>query len=815
MSKNNFDEEYQNLFDSSDENTNSDEFSSNDSDFLDLNSLTDFEEVVEPEGEVEKAVSPKKKKSSAKKKKIIKTVLIIFLCLVIVGCLSVGGVVLYIFKTVDGTIDEDLDKLGLNYTTTIYSKNSDGQWVEYQRIHGTDNRIWVDYDEDLANSKAEGYVGIPKILADAFIAVEDKRFYEHNGVDWRRTASALIGFIKKGSTSGHGGSSITQQLVRNITDDRDRAVSRKIREIIRARNLEKLYTKETILECYMNTIAMGNGIYGVEVAAEYYFGKNAYQLTLSECASLAGITNLPEYYRPDTNFDNNIKRRNTILGLMLEQELITKEEYDAAIAEELNVVANASVVRKESINNYFVDALIDDVVEAFMEEYGYDKDQASKKIYNGGYKIYSTVDPRIQGILESVYNNPKYFLTARNGSSLQGAMTVMDYRGNVLGIVGGMGAKTENRGLNRATMSPRQPGSSIKPLSAYAPAIEKNLITYSTMVKDERRWFGGWTPTNWYGGYWGNITIAKAIENSVNTIPVYLVDQLSPQYSYNFLTNSLGMKHLNQNDIAYAPLGMGGMNKGVTTLESAAAFAIFGNGGNYYEPTTFVEIYDQYDNLIISHTPQPKAVIGEDTATIMNKLLQRVVYGGEGTGRLAASTLSGGMRVFAKTGTSNDFYNIWFSGGTPYYVGSSWCGYDTDIKISRGNQATTMWADAMRQIHRGYRAVNYNFSQYVQCKVYCAETGLLANTDCPVNGYGWYKSKNQKFCTTHGGEPVIGTSESAAQAYVAANKNKPPVTSDSSSDSSEDSSLSSSSSSSSSSTGTSSAAPSDSASPTD
>lgn len=780
LSNENFNNEYENLFDSSENNDTL--ISSNNSDLLDLNSFAEPEQQDKVSAKRNTDFSPQKKIKKFLNKKVLKLALIAFLCLVIIGCASLGGLVLYIYKTVDASIVEDLDKLGLKYTTTIYSQNNDGKWVEYQRIHGTYNRIWVDYDKDLAELEDPDYFGIPKTLADAFIAVEDKRFYEHKGVDWRRTASAVLGVIKRGSTSGHGGSSITQQLVRNITDDRDRAISRKIREIFRAINLEKSYSKEVILESYMNTIAMGNGIYGVAVASEYYFGKSVNELTISECASLAGITNLPEYYRPDTNFENNLKRRNTILKLMLDQEYITQEEYDNALAEELNVVANSSVVRKESINNYFVDTLIDDVVVAFMDEYGYDKDQATQKIYTGGYKIYSTVKPKIQTIMDKVYSNPNYILTAKDGSKLQGSMTVMDYKGHVVGIVGGMGEKTENRGLNRATMSPRQPGSSIKPLSAYAPAIENNLITYSTIIDDSRKSYGGWYPTNHYNSYLGKVTVEKALAYSINTAAVHVIDLLSPKVSYNFLTERLGMKYLNENDIAYAPLGMGGMNKGVTTLESAAAFAIFGNGGKYYEPTTFLEVYDQYDNLIISKTPQPTVAISEDTATIVNKLLQQVVYGPDGTGRYAASAVSN-MKIFGKTGTSNSYNNIWFAGGSPYYVGASWCGYDSETRISNSNQAKYMWTDVMRQIHSGLRAKDFNFSNYVQCKVYCSETGLLANSGCPVNGYGWYKTRNQKYCTTHSGEPLTGTSESEAQNYLAGNKDKVP-SNDSSVDSS-------------------------------
>lgn len=767
MDNKNFDKQYTNQFDDNNE-ENKENLSSNDSDFLDLNSLfqTDAQDSDEVNKTAAQAEDKKLKDKKELKAKILKISLITFLSLVIVGCLAVGGIIFYLFTFVDGTMDENLNDLRLNYTTTIFVKNDSNKWEEYQRLHGGDNRLWIEYNEDKAKAEDPEYKGIPQNLADAFVAVEDKRFNSHYGVDWRRTASALLGVVTSGgSTSGHGGSSITQQLVRNLTDDRDRAITRKVREIMRARYLETQYTKDVILECYMNTIPMGNGIYGVEVASEYYFGKSVSELTLAECASIARITNLPEYYRPDTKPENNLKGRNLVLSLMLEQGYITEEEYQEAIEEELAVVADKSVIKEVEINNYFVDALIDDVIDALMEKYGYTEEHASQNFYNGGYKIYATLNPKIQAAIDSVYTDTNYILTGKSGAKLQGSMVVMDYKGNVLGIAGGMGEKSENRGLNRATMSPRQPGSTIKPLSAYAPAIEKDLITYSSIVNDTNTTYKKWKPTNWYGSYWGNMTVKRALENSVNTIPVSLVDQLSLQASYNFLTKDLGFKNLTQFDVDYSPLGMGGTNGGFTTKESAAAFAIFGNGGKYYEPITFTEIYDQHGELIITNESTPHVAISEDTATIMNHLLQNVVYGPEGTGRAAASFISN-MNIYAKTGTSNDNYNIWFVGGSPYYVASSWCGYDQQEKISKASQARTMWGAVMKKIHSGLEPKQFKDSEFVQYKLYCATTGQLAKTGCPIGGHGWYKLTNQKYCTEHAGNSISGTTVSDANKYL-------------------------------------------------
>ena len=773
MNENNFEKEYENLFGEFNNNTtegaNEVDLSSTDSDVMDLNSIYEIEDSQDDN----KIIKAKKSlgnlfSNKEKRNRMLRAVLAVFLVCVILGCVGVGAVVGYVVMFVDGTMEENLNELTLNYSTTIYVQNEKGKWVEYQRLHGGENRIWVDYDKERAESGDEDYTGISKYLADAFVAIEDKRFFAHEGVDWRRTFGAFVNMVTNRTTSGYGGSSITQQLVKNLTKDNDRSATRKVREIMRARYLESKYTKEVILECYMNTITMGNGLYGVEVAAEYYYGKNVNELTLAECASIAGITNLPEYYRPDTNPENNLERRNLVLSLMLEQKLITQEEYDNAVKEEMNVVADRSALKEEEINSYFVDALIDDVVEALVDKYGWEKERAETNFYNGGYKIYATLDPEIQSTMESVYEDKQYALKGDKGEKLQGSMVVMDYSGNVLGLVGGMGEKTTNRGLNRATMSYRQPGSTIKPLSAYSLAVENNLITYSSIVNDKKTYYNKdtWRPVNWYKYYKGNVTVEYALEISMNTIPVQLVDLLTKQTSYEFLTGTLGLTHLTSADADYSPLGMGGTNGGVSTLESAAAFAIFGNKGVYYEPILFTKMYDQYDNLIISNESESTVAISEDTAVIMNKLLQNVVYGSEGTAN-ATSKVIPNMKIYAKTGTANNVNDIWFVGGSPYYIASSWCGYDELQKIDDSKRARKMWSAVMSKIHKGLDEKEFPDSEYVQCKLYCSQTGKIARTGCPVSDYGWYKSSDSGYCSKHSGDVIAGKTQKAAKEYLA------------------------------------------------
>lgn len=716
---------------------------------LDLNSFSS--------GAVDDARKKRKKKKLGKQR-----FLKMFLTVVLVGIITVsiiaGAFLVYAFTMVDGTMDVNLDDLELNFTTTIYvqDKSSD-QWVEYQRLHGEYNRIWVPYDEKAANDKENTeYKGIPKKLVDAFVAIEDKRFYTHYGVDWKRTFGAVINTFIPIYSSRQGGSTITQQLVKNLTGDKDTSASRKVREIMRARYLESKYAKPTIIECYLNTIPMGHGLYGVEVAANYYFGKSVNELTLLECASLASITKAPSNYAPDDAPENNKARRETVLSLMLEEKYITKEEYDAAMGEEFNLVASKEQLNESEVNNYFVDALIVNVTKDLAQKYGWDDAHAAENFYSGGYKIYATLDPVIQSNVDEVFSNAEaYGIKGKDGNQLQGAFTVMDYNGRVKGLAGGIGQKTVNLGLsgfNRATDAVRQPGSTMKPIAAYAPAIEQGLINYSSIVNDTATSYKGWTPKNWYSSYWGNVTVQYALERSINTIPVYLVNKMTPQVSYEFLTQKLGITTLNENDIDLSPLGMGGTNGGITTIESAAAYAIFGNGGIYREPTLYYAVYNQHNDVVLSHEEvEPTVAISEDTATVMNKLLQNVVYGSNGTGRGAAGYISN-MKIYAKTGTSNNSNDLWFVGGTPYYVASCWCGYDTQQTISDSAIALKMWGAVMSKVHSGLEAKSFEESSYAVSRYYCTETGLLATDACPSKSVGWYKKNNvPSVCTSHSG----------------------------------------------------------------
>ena len=485
---------------------------------FDLNSFSSKSNTVKDTNEkVSKNKKPRKKKMG-----LAKVFLTLFLVGVITVSLVVGCFMFYAFTIIDGTVELNLNNPELNFTTTIYVDEGDGDYKEYRRLHGEFNRIWMDYNTVAIEKEDPEYDGIPKMLADAFIAIEDKRFATHYGVDWKRTLGAFVNEFVPIYSSRQGGSTITQQLVKNITDDRSQKASRKVREIMRARYLESKYSKDTILECYLNIIPMGHGMYGVEVAANYYFGKTVKDLSIAECACLAAITKSPTYYAPDDYPEENKGRRNQVLFELYEQGYITKEEYEEAKNTELEIVADQRVLNQNIINSYFVDALINQVTKDLAKQYGYNESHANDLFYSGGYKIYATVDKEMQAAAEAVFaDSDTYAITSSSGKKMTGGITVMDYEGNVKAIVGGIGEKTTNRGFNTATDAIRQPGSTMKPIAAYAPALEADMITYSRLINDAKANYNGWTPKNWYGHYKGNITTPAAL---VNTITIFIKD---------------------------------------------------------------------------------------------------------------------------------------------------------------------------------------------------------------------------------------------------------------------------------------------------
>ena len=605
-------------------------------------------------------------------------------------------------------IVDNVRNMEINMTSVIYVQNEKGDWEEYQRLHGAENRIWVGIDK------------VPQCLKDAFIAIEDERFDTHSGVDWKRTAAAVGNKLLKFDSSEFGGSTITQQLIKNVTNDKGRNAMRKFREIVRALLIERKLSKTEILEAYLNTIALGNGICGVQVASNYYFNKDVSELTLTECAALAAITKNPTEYNPESGLEANTARRRTVLDKMLELEKITYEEYDAAYNTPLVLDNSKEDDLEAEINSYFVDALIDQVIEDLSEKYNLNTSMASTMFYNGGFKIYATVKPEIQAKMEEVYTDiDTYFSQTKkddNGETVhvQSAMTVMDYSGHIVGIVGGAGEKTTNRGLNRATDSPRQPGSTMKPIGVYALAIDRDIVNYTSSVLDQpiKNYYEGGKsgPKEWYGYYKGTVSLNYALRKSMNTIPVRLLQEIGIETSYDFLVNKLHCEHLVEADKNLAALALGGTNYGLTTTESAAAFAIFGNQGVYHKPTTYYKIERPNGEIVLQYDDTGEQVIGRDSATIMNHLLQEVVYGSEGTGHSIAGYSS--MKAYAKTGTSSESNDLWMVAGTPYYIGSVWYGFDLQSKVNSGG-AAKIWREVMRDVHKDLEKKEFEDSEDV------------------------------------------------------------------------------------------------------
>ncbi len=634
--------------------------------------------------------------------------------IIVGGCLGLFG----------SNADFDMNALDLNFTSIVYYTDDAGNTHELDRLYKSQNRIWADISE------------IPQYMQDAFVAIEDERFEKHNGVDFLRTLKATATYIFKGSSS-FGGSTITQQLVKNITDDRDTRPSRKIREMWRAMALERKYSKEQILEFYLNTIFLANNCNGVQSAANKYFGKDISELTLAECASIAGITQYPSKYDPLANPENNIEKQRIVLAKMLELKKITQEEYDAAIAEKLEFKNNA-VNTNASVQSYFIDQLINEIIADLQKEKGYSADFAEKTIYNGGLKIYATIDPAIQNAMEEVYENKANFPSVYGKTTPQSAMVVVDVQtGAVKGSVGGIGEKSGDRIFNRASQSYRQPGSTIKPLAVYAPAIEQGKLVPSSIVEDAPIDINGWTPSNYYSGYKGKVTARNALKESMNTPAVRVLQDVGVDYSYDFLTKKLGFTSLvdgemrngkKYTDKNLSSLALGGLTDGMNATEMAAAYAAFANNGIYNAPHLYTKVVNSEGEIILENKPEPIVAMSETTAYLTNSMLQSVITNGTGT----AARLSSSLPAGGKTGTTDDQNDRWFAGFTPYYAGVVWYGYDQpkSLEFLSYHPCMPVWKKVMDKIHQNLPYKSFDMPATVQSAYVCSVTGQLPASDC-------------------------------------------------------------------------------------
>lgn len=693
-----------------------------------------------------KKSSPKKqvhKKSAAPASLPLRILLgfVLVVAVVFIVCFSVIAIYGYSFVHGDPVFNLTEEKYSQNQTSFIYGYDSDGNQVELTRLHGEENRIWVNLDD------------MSPHLKDAFIAIEDQRFEKHHGVDWIRT----IGVIVKPSNSGQGGSTITQQLIKNLTDEKDVTIVRKFNEILSALNLERNYSKDEIIEAYLNTIYLSEGCYGVKTAAETYFGKDVSDLNIAECASIAAITQFPGKYDPLRKPENNRQRQLRILEEMLSQGFITQEEYNEAVAYEMvftnsenyqgsQVSDSESGSNENKIDSYYVDYVVKTVLED-LQKMGYTERKAKSLLYGGGLKIYTAVDFDVQNALEDVYENYKRM----PDETVQGAMVVMNYEGRVLGLVGGTGEYSGSLELNRAFQSYRQPGSSIKPLSVYGPAFEKSLnddsvdIYWSTLIDDRplKEVDGKMWPTNEGGGYSGaKTTIQKGIANSLNTISARTLDMIGVDYAYDYITNRFHLSSLSAADCDYAPLATGSLTEGVSVLEMTAAYAAFGNGGAYYQPYCYYKIEDSQGNVLIETdaASTKEQALTESTGWLMNKILQTVMT--SGTGR---SYKISGVECFGKTGTTTDSKDRWFVGGTPEYVAAVWYGYDMPKEIVyrlSSNPAGTIWETVMNEIYdvKGKNVTEFPEYDGIVQKSYDSSNGLLTNYSS--GNTGWYDVNN-------------------------------------------------------------------------
>lgn len=675
---------------------------------------------------------------------------------IITGCIVASVMTVYILQYIGAEDEIDLASFKLGYTSVIYGIDKNGEEYPLQMLYNIEgNRTWVDFDQMTEHTK------------NALVAVEDQRFYEHNGVDYKRSAGAFVNLFVPIYSTKQGGSTIHQQLIKNITKDDDFRIDRKVRELFRAVNLGQRYTHDQVLEAYLNVVPFGNNTNGIEAAAQTYFGKSASELTLAESAAIVGITQKPTAHDPFVNPDKNKARQEYILEKMLEQEYITQQEYKDAVNEKLVFKKTEYFESVYKPQNYFVDHVIEDVIVGLMETKDWTRQYAAERLYQDGYKIYATVDKDIQEHLENYYstwdNFPQQVLnvTYYGKEPPQSACTIIDPNGKLLGIVGGIGEKNKSRSFNRATMAKRHPGSSIKPIGVYSLAVEYNMITWSTKLEDtptkikengvEREY-----PTNYYGSYLGPVTIEEAVRRSVNTIPVKLVQRLSPDTVFNHLYNNLGMTSMiDPIDRDLSPLALGGMNKGVTPLEMAGAYQVFVNGGYYTKPYSYYKVEDSNGKVILEPDTTPKRVLSEGTAVVMNKLLQRVTSPIDGaTGWRAALS---NMPTGGKTGTSTGDVDQWFIGFTPYYICQVWLGYDEkdpdnfDGEIKYGTYPPPLiFKDVMDPIHEGLEYKSFIESDEVVSMQYCTISGNLPGPGCTSTASGWYKKSNlPKTCAGH------------------------------------------------------------------
>lgn len=754
-----------------------------------------------------RGISKIQKSLTSKKIKLKKMVVVTTLKLILVALLSVAvvGICLGLgmFKGILSSVP-DIDPasvLPTGYATVVY----DAKGNEVTKLVAANS-----------NRSYEDMTKIPQDLADAFVAIEDERFYSHNGIDLKGIMRAGFEFVRTKGASAQGASTITQQLIKNNVFDNwenentIEKIRRKIQEQYLAMELEKKMSKEKILEIYMNTINLGQNTLGVKSASLRYFNKQPYQLTLSECAVIAAITQNPSKYNPITHPEKNVERRQSVLKKMKEQGYISETEYDEAVADD--VYSRIAAVNEESEANsvytYFVDEVTEQVLTDLMEIKGFNETQAYKLLYSGGLSIYTTQDPEIQAICDEVYGNEEnypentkwylnYVLTVEkangemenhstemfrsyyrqfnstfnllynspedayeaienykaeviaNGDKVDGervtltpqpqvSITVEDQStGYVVAMVGGRGAKTASRTLNRASNTTRQPGSTFKVVSTYAPALDSAGLTLADVQNDAPFNYASGRPVrNWWGSsYRGLLSLRYGIAQSANIVAVKTLTQISPQLGFDYLQNfgfsTLVDKRVENDGTVVSdigqPLALGGITDGVTNMELNAAYASIANHGTYIKPKLYTKIVDHDGNVLIDNTaPESTQVIKESTAWLLTNAMVDVVTSGTG-----GSVNFGNMAIAGKTGTTSDYKDVWFSGFTPYYTATTWTGYDNNVNMTSSaekNLSKKMWRAVMSQIHENLEYKAFPMASGIVSARICSKSGRLPIT---------------------------------------------------------------------------------------
>lgn len=690
--------------------------------------------------EGKKVASSKKPEKKKKRKRLKKVILYIIIVVVIIVAISLG-VSAYTWKV----LSEDMF---VNEHSTVIDK--EGNVIA--ELGNEQKKIKTDISE------------MPQYLLDAYVSIEDERFYSHHGIDIKRTGGAILTYITHFGNSSYGGSTITQQLVKNLTGDDTGSITRKVKEWWKAFLLESYFSKEEILEMYLNVIYVGPNIYGVGAGAEHYFSKDVSDLSLAECAYLAGINNSPNSYNPFGENDNEElieDRILTVLQKMLELEKISESEYNEAEQEVKDGLDfnKGNIETGDIIYSYHTDALITEAINDLSEKKNISSEFAQNYLYLAGATIYSTQNSEIQDKVENEFLKQQYVLYSSDGETTsQAAMVIMNHQtGEVLACTGGLGEKETFRGLNRATQSQRQTGSSIKPLAVLAPGIDRKTFTASTIYNDKKTTFSGnYEPGN-NSGYLGEITVRRALESSQNIPFVEMMEQVTPKRAISYLEN-MGITSLTAEDESLA-LALGGLQHGITPLEMAGAYATIANDGVYIKPTFYTTIVNNKGRSVIEAKQEKRTVFSEQVAFILKQLLKQPVEGNYGTATYCSIS---GIDVAAKTGTTDENYDKWLCGFTPYYTAVTWYGFDNNESIYYYNQnpAGIIWANVMRSIHNGLTGARFTEPSWITREEICADTGMLARTGCKNTYTEYYLwGTEPDMCTKHSGSR-ISTSQS-------------------------------------------------------